>query len=197
MKDDGEKEVDAIGSELRQPDVMVVPGLEVLAGPLIMELGPIAGREIYRMIAEDQALSIRVEESWMADDEFYAVLRLINLTAHGVYVEKVACSSDQVEVSFSRSSAMFQPTMDFTGKAGAQIEWCSLDAFTPIAVGISLKDGPLLALKMRGVEFKPEKSNPLWQTINSLEFTVSLSRLDQAKRQERVVEVMLRRSGRK
>lgn len=41
MKDDGGKDVDAIGSERRQPDVMVVPGLEALAGPLIAKFGPI------------------------------------------------------------------------------------------------------------------------------------------------------------
>lgn len=114
----------------------------------------------------------------MADDAFYAVLRLINLTAHGVYVEKIACGSDQVEVFFSRSRAMFQPIMDFTGKAGVQIEWCSLDAFTPMAVEIFSEDGPLLALKMRGVEFKQVNRNLLWQNINSLKFTLSLSRLD-------------------
>lgn len=197
MKDEHGKDDDVVDSESRSPNRMMVPGLEALAGPLIMKLGPFAGREIYGMIAEGQALSIRVEESWMVNDDFYAMLRFMNLTAHGVYVEKIACSSEEVDVFFSRSKAIFESVVDFTGKADADIEWRPLSAFTPMAVEMFSEEGFLLALKIEGVDFRQENRNPLWQRINSLKFTVDVARLDLAKRQERVVEVMLRHSGRK
>lgn len=197
MKDEYENEDDAVGSESLPPNRMVVPGLEALAGPLIVKFGPIAGREIYRLISEDQALAIRVEESWKDGDDFHAVLRLINLTAHGVYVEKISCRSQQVDVFCSRSGHMFGKTMDWTGKAGEAVEWIPLSDFAPTGVEIFSDSGLMLALKIRGAEYKPENRNPLWQSINSLKFDVVLSRLDLAKQQERVVEVMLRRSGRK
>jgi hypothetical protein len=94
IDEQGKKEGEA-ASQSKQPPVMVVPGFEALAGPLIAKLGPFAGREIYNAIREDEAVAIRVEESWMEEGDFYAVLRFINLTAHGVYIEKIICSLEK------------------------------------------------------------------------------------------------------
>lgn len=192
MVDEHRKNEDTALSEPKQPVVMVVPGLEALAGPLIAKLGPVAGREIYNAIREDEAVVIRIEESWMYEDDFYAILRLINLTAHGVYIEEISCPSEQVDASFSQSNGIFGHVMSYGSKD--VVEWFPLSDFRPQSVNIFSEIGVRIALKISGVNFRKQSKNIFWQNINQVDFKISFSRLDKAKLLEKTVCVMLRRA---